>query len=61
MVVPVFNGALTLSSLVAQLVSLFETMRHPFEVILVNDCSRDDSWAVIADLVAAIRASAGSI
>jgi len=51
-VVPVFNGALTLSSLVAQLVELFETMPDPFEVLLVNDCSRDESWAVIARLSA---------
>lgn len=52
-VIPVFNSELTLASLVAQLAPVFERRQVPFEVILVNDCSRDGSWGVIAGLAAA--------
>ncbi len=54
-VVPVFNGALALPSLVEQLAELFEGQGRRYEVILVNDCSPDNSWAVIAQLAARHR------
>ena len=49
-VIPVFNSELTLPSLVAELAHLFRELGHEYEVILVNDCSRDGSWAIISQL-----------
>jgi undecaprenyl-phosphate 4-deoxy-4-formamido-L-arabinose transferase len=49
-VVPVFNSELTLRSLVTQLGALFQKSGQQYEIILVNDCSRDNSWNVIAEL-----------
>ncbi len=49
-VIPVYNGALSIPLLVAQ---LHETLPHistAFEVILVEDDGRDNSWPVIQDL-----------
>lgn len=51
-VIPVYNGALSIPLLVAQ---LHETLPHistAFEVILVEDDGRDNSWQVIQDLAA---------
>src|SRR5262245_20055078 len=55
-VIPVFNSELTLGSLVDQLGALFRESGEAYEIILVNDCSRDGSWNVIEKLVAADRA-----
>jgi glycosyltransferase involved in cell wall biosynthesis len=52
-VVPVYRSAVTLPTLVAQLGQVLSAYGSPFEVILVNDGSPDDSAQVIAALVAA--------
>ena len=49
-VIPVFNGELSLPSLITQLNDLLGRTGSPFELILVNDCSRDNSWRVITSL-----------
>jgi undecaprenyl-phosphate 4-deoxy-4-formamido-L-arabinose transferase len=49
-VIPVYNGALTLSPLLAQLQVTMDELRLPFEVLLVNDGSSDASWSVIQSL-----------
>jgi len=49
-VVPVYNGARTLPGLVAEVSTVFQSSGTRFEIILVNDCSPDDSWRVIAEL-----------
>jgi undecaprenyl-phosphate 4-deoxy-4-formamido-L-arabinose transferase len=46
-VVPVYNSEQTLPELAARLQPVLESLDMPFEVILVNDGSRDQSWAAI--------------
>jgi glycosyltransferase involved in cell wall biosynthesis len=49
-VVPVYNSDSTLPQLVLQLKSVLEPMQRPFELILINDGSRDRSWQTIEQL-----------
>lgn len=49
-VVPVFNSAATLLELVRRLEAALRQVPGGFEVILVNDGSRDASWATIEEL-----------
>jgi glycosyltransferase involved in cell wall biosynthesis len=49
-VIPVYNGELTIPSLVQRLGQILPTLADSYEVILVNDGSRDGSWDVIMDL-----------
>lgn len=52
-IIPVYNSADILPELVRQLHELLPTMATSHEIILVNDGSRDASWAVICNLSAA--------
>ena len=52
-VVPVYNSAQTLSSLVEQLTAELPLLTDRYEIVLVNDGSRDTSWDVVAELAAA--------
>lgn len=52
-VVPVFNSAATLPELVRRLEAALSQVPDGFEVILVNDGSRDASWATIEELTTA--------
>ena len=54
-VVPVYNSAALLPRLVERLAPVMVAVGAPFELILVNDGSRDDSWEVIEDLAARHR------
>ena len=54
-VVPVYNSEATLSELVARLLAVLEARQSPFELVLVNDGSRDRSWETIVDLAAEHR------
>jgi undecaprenyl-phosphate 4-deoxy-4-formamido-L-arabinose transferase len=49
-VVPVYNGALTAGALVAELNPVLQALTPEYEIILVNDGSRDNSWEVIGQL-----------
>lgn len=49
-VVPVYNGALSLPELIARLESVLGSLTDTYEAILVNDGSQDDSWDVICQL-----------
>ena len=49
-VVPVYNGASTLPTLIDRLRIVLGQDARPFEIVLVNDGSRDDSWATIESL-----------
>lgn len=49
-VVPVYNSAGTLASLLERLTQTIGTLTQSYEIILVDDGSRDDSWAVIQAL-----------
>ena len=49
-VIPVFNSERTLAELVVQLAQTLPTLSVDYEVILVNDGSRDCSWDIICQL-----------
>lgn len=49
-VIPVYNSASTLAQLLARLTQTIETVTQSYEIILVDDGSRDDSWSVIQSL-----------
>ncbi len=49
-IVPVYNGAGSLPTLIADLAQVLPVAAEQFEVILVNDASRDNSWDVISKL-----------
>jgi glycosyltransferase involved in cell wall biosynthesis len=49
-VIPVYNAADSLRELVARLVAVLDRLGNPYELILVDDGSRDDSWEVLKDL-----------
>jgi undecaprenyl-phosphate 4-deoxy-4-formamido-L-arabinose transferase len=49
-VVPVYNSAMVLPRLINELEAALRTCCDKFEVILVNDASRDQSWEAIRQL-----------
>jgi len=49
-VVPVYNSQQTLPELTTRLRNVLSAVAEDFEVILVNDGSRDESWRVICEL-----------
>lgn len=51
-VVPVHNSAGSLLLLAARVETVLNSLGCPFELILVDDCSRDESWRVIQELAA---------
>ncbi len=51
-VVPVYGGAKSLAELVRRLKPVLGSLTSRFEIILINDASPDDSWAVISELAA---------
>jgi len=51
-VIAVYNAARTLPALVDRLERSLTAIGLPFEAILVNDGSRDESWQIVQDLAA---------
>jgi undecaprenyl-phosphate 4-deoxy-4-formamido-L-arabinose transferase len=51
-VVPVYNSELTLPELVKRLQPVLTVVAREYELVLVNDGSRDQSWRVIQQLAA---------
>jgi glycosyltransferase involved in cell wall biosynthesis len=49
-VIPVYNSASTLGMLLERLTRTIEAITQSYEIILIDDGSRDDSWAVIHSL-----------
>lgn len=49
-VIAVFNGASSIPELCRRLTEVLAARAAPFEIIFVNDCSRDHSWEVIETL-----------
>ncbi|WP_165354489.1 glycosyltransferase family 2 protein [Nocardioides glacieisoli] len=49
-VIPVYNSEAVVGSTVDRVVEVFEAASLRYQVVLVNDGSRDGSWDVIADL-----------
>lgn len=49
-VIPVYNSAATLEQLHARLTAVLGSLQRSYEIILVDDGSRDQSWAGLATL-----------
>lgn len=49
-VIPVYNSAATLELLISRIEGALQSAGQSYEILLVNDCSRDDSWNRIVDL-----------
>jgi glycosyltransferase involved in cell wall biosynthesis len=49
-VVPVFNSESTLPQLYERLVAVMEGFGEPFEMVLVENCGTDGSWAILRTL-----------
>src|SRR3954453_13293141 len=49
-IVPVYNSERTLADLATRLEPVLRATQNPFELILVNDGSRDGSWTVVQQL-----------
>lgn len=52
-VVPVYNSSQSLAELIRRLAAVLDPMIKDYEVILINDGSRDNSWEVIQGLAQA--------
>lgn len=51
-IIPVYNGALSIAELVAQLHITLPTLATSFEILIVEDDGKDNSWQVITGLAA---------
>ena len=51
-VIPVYNSAKTLADLTQRITATFDKICDQYEIILVNDGSRDDSWPLVQSLMA---------
>lgn len=49
-IVPVYNSEKTLTPLISRLETVLREAASAFEILLVNDCSRDGSWEVVRTL-----------
>jgi len=49
-VVPVYNSEKTLDELTSRIKNVFEKLNKTYEIILVDDCSRDNSWKIMQKL-----------
>ena len=49
-VIPVYNSKDSLLELHERLVKVFEKLGETFEIILIDDCSRDSSWKVMQSI-----------
>jgi len=49
-VIPVYNGEITVKPLFKRLKSFFEASNYDYEVIFVYDCGNDNSWNVLLKL-----------
>jgi glycosyltransferase involved in cell wall biosynthesis len=49
-VIPVYNGAATITAVIDRLIPVLRAAGERYEIILVNDGSRDDSWTTIQTL-----------
>lgn len=50
-VIPVYNSEESLPSLIERLESVLEDVKFPYEIVLINDGSRDRSWSTIESLM----------
>lgn len=50
-IIPIFNEAQSITTLVTEIESIFSKLNYDFEVIFVNDGSTDDSQKVLVNLI----------
>jgi glycosyltransferase involved in cell wall biosynthesis len=50
-VIAVYNSEASLPELCRRLIEVLPSVATSYEIILVNDCSRDRSWEIISQLV----------
>jgi glycosyltransferase involved in cell wall biosynthesis len=58
-VIPVYNSEASLAPLIERLLAVLPSLAPAFEVILVNDGSRDRSWEIVRGLAAAHQSVRG--
>lgn len=51
-VVPVYNGAKTITELFDRIAATLHAEGHTFEVVFVEDCGKDNSWEVLTQIKA---------
>lgn len=51
-IIPVYNSAAILPDLAKQLIQILPTLADCFEIIMINDASKDESWQTISALAA---------
>lgn len=51
-VIPVYNSAAVIGELFTELDKVFAAMNMPYQLVMVDDCSQDNSWDVIKGLKA---------
>ena len=49
-IIPVYNSATNLKNFISQLIAIISKQFNNFEIILVDDSSKDNSWEVIKDI-----------
>jgi len=49
-IIPVFNSEKTLKNLISRIEKVFSELKSTFEIVLVDDCSTDQSWSVLKQL-----------
>ncbi len=49
-VIPVYNASTVLIELQKRIDGVFKEINIPYQLVLVDDCSRDDSWSVIKEI-----------
>ncbi len=49
-IIPVYNSSTVLEDLVTKIFNFFLKTNYSFEIILIDDCSSDDSWSVLKEL-----------
>lgn len=58
-IIPVFNAASCLQELIAKVHAVLSRSGKSFEVILVDDCSKDHSWQIIKEACASYTGLSG--
>ena len=51
-IIPCYKSEHTLQAIIAEIATTMQATRNTYEVVLVNDCSPDNTWAVINELCA---------
>lgn len=46
-VIPVYNSEKTITEVICRINQVFTELNHTYEILLIDDCSHDDSWNVL--------------